>query len=249
AVVGRRISRLRELSQVTITRLERNGIELIPNSSLTLQIGDLLMVVGENEDLDDASAFLGNSAKSLQHLEVGPMFVGIAFGVLLGSIPVFIPGIPAAVKLGLAGGPLILGMIVSHFGKVGRLVFFMPPNANLMLRETGILIFLACVGLKAGAHFWETLVHGPGLLWMCYGVLVTLVPLLLAGVLGRLFLRLNYLTLTGTLAGSMTDPPALAFANSLTKFNGPALAYATVYPLTMVLRLISAQILILVFGP
>lgn len=248
-VVGRKLGRLQDLSQVTITRLERNGVELIPNASLSLQIGDLLMVVGETQDLDEASRFLGNSAKSLQHLEVGPMFVGIALGILLGSIPVLIPGIPAAVKLGLAGGPLIVGMIVSHFGKVGNLVFFMPPNANLMLRETGILIFLACVGLKAGAHFVETLVHGPGLVWMGYGLLVTLVPLLLAGVLGRVVFKLNYLTLSGTLAGSMTDPPALAFANSLTKFNGPALAYATVYPLTMVLRLISAQVLILVFGP
>lgn len=248
-VVGKKLGQLQELSRVTITRLERNGVELIPNASLNLQIGDLLMVVGETDDLAVASTFLGNSAKSLQHLEVGPMFVGIALGVLLGSIPVFIPGIPAAVKLGLAGGPLIVGMIVSHFGKVGNLVFFMPPNANLMLRETGILIFLACVGLKAGAHFMETLLHGPGLVWMGYGLLVTFVPLLLAGILGRVVFKLNYLTLSGTLAGSMTDPPALAFANSLTKFNGPALAYATVYPLTMVLRLISAQVLVLVFGP
>lgn len=237
-----------ELAGVTITRVERNGIELLPNPGLAVQIGDLLMVVGEPDALDHTAKLLGNSAKALQKLEVGPMFVGIALGVLLGSIPVALPGLPAAVKLGLAGGPLIMGMILSRIGKIGRLVFYMPPNANLMLREAGIVIFLACVGLKAGDRFLEILLQGPGLVWMGYGLLVTLLPLFLAGFLGRAVFKLNYLTLSGTLAGSMTDPPALAFVNGMAKSNGPSIAYATVYPLTMVLRLITAQLLVLLFG-
>lgn len=249
-VLGKSLAELQlnEWSGVTITRVERNGVELIPGPSLALQIGDLLTVVGEEDNLERASKLLGNSAKALQHLEVGPMFVGIALGVLLGSIPVAFPGLPAAVKLGLAGGPLIMGMILSRVGKIGNLVFYMPPNANLMLREAGIVIFLSCVGLKAGDRFVEILLQGPGLTWMAYGAVLTLVPLLLAGIVGRAFLKINYLTLSGALAGSMTDPPALAFANGMTKSNGPALAYATVYPLTMVLRLVSAQLLVLIFG-
>jgi len=233
---------------VAVTRIERNGVELIPQQTLAFQIGDLLTMVGETENLDRASKLLGNSPKALQRLEVGPMFVGIALGDLLGSIPVVFPVLPAAVKLGLAGGPLIVGMILSRVGKIGNLVFYMPPDANHMLREAGIVIFLACVGLKAGDRFMEILFQGPGLLWMVYGAIVTLVPLLLAGVLGRMVFKLNYLTLSGAMAGSMTDPPALAFANGMTKSNGPSLAYATVYPLTMILRLVSAQVLILVFG-
>jgi putative transport protein len=159
------------------------------------------------------------------------------------------PGLPAAAKLGLAGGPLIMAMILSRIGKVGPLVWYMPPSSNLMLREVGIILFLSCVGLKAGDQFVETLVHGPGLVWMACGAVVTVVPLVLAGFIGRGLMKLNYLTLSGTMAGSMTDPPALAFANSMTDSNGPSLAYATVYPLTMLLRVVSAQLLILVFGP
>lgn len=251
AVLGKNLRELQltEGFGVTVTRVARNGVELIPGATLALQIGDILTVVGETESLERTSKLMGNSPKALQRLEVGPLFVGITLGVLLGSIPVVFPGLPAAVKLGLAGGPLIAGLILSRISKIRELVFYMPPDANDMLREAGIVIFLACVGLKAGDHFVETLLQGPGLAWMGYGVLVTLIPLLLAGILGRAVFKLNYLTLSGTMAGSMTDPPALAFANGMTKSNGPSLAYATVYPLTMVLRLVSAQLLILFFGP
>lgn len=240
---------LNEWAGISVTRVERNGVELTPGQNLGLQIGDQLTVVGDAENLKRISKMLGNSPKALQQFEIGPMFVGIALGVILGSIPVLLPGLPAAVKLGLAGGPLIVGMILSRIGRVGPLVWYMPASTNLMFREVGIVLFLACVGLKAGERFLEILLQGPGLLWMACGAVVTVVPLLLAGLLGRLMLKLNYLTLTGAMAGSMTDPPALAFANAMTKSNGPSLAYATVYPLTMVMRVVSAQMLILFFGP
>ncbi len=250
-VLGKSLSELQlnEWYGVTVTRVERNGVELIPKQSLTLQIGDILTVVGEEENLEKTSKVLGNSPKALQHLDVLPMFIGIALGVILGSIPVFIPGLPAPAKLGLAGGPIIMAMILSRIGKIGPWVWYMPPNANLMLREVGIVLFLSCVGLKAGDQFVETLVHGPGLQWMGYGFLVTVVPLLVAGIIGRALMKLNYLTLAGTMSGSMTDPPALAFSNSMTDSNGPSLAYATVYPLTMLMRVVSAQLLILIFTP
>lgn len=234
---------------ITVTRVERNGVELIPLQSLALQMGDQLTVVGEETDLHRIADQLGNSPKALQQFEIGPLFIGIALGVILGSIPVMLPGLPAAVKLGLAGGPLIVGMILSRIGRTGPVVWYMPASTNLLLREVGIVLFLACVGLKAGDRFLEILLQGPGLVWMGCGALITVVPLLLSGLVGRLVLKLNYLTLSGTLAGSMTDPPALAFANSMTKSNGPSIAYATVYPLTMVLRIVSAQLLILFFGP
>lgn len=250
-VLGKSLNELQlnEWYGVTVTRVERNGVELIPKQSLTLQIGDILTVVGEEENLEKTSKVLGNSPKALQHLDVLPMFIGIALGVILGSIPVFIPGLPAPAKLGLAGGPIIMAMILSRIGKIGPWVWYMPPNANLMLREVGIVLFLSCVGLKAGDQFVETLVHGPGLQWMGYGFLVTVIPLLVAGIIGRALMKLNYLTLAGTMSGSMTDPPALAFSNSMTDSNGPSLAYATVYPLTMLMRVVSAQLLILIFTP
>ena len=241
--------RLNQWSGVTVTRIARNGVELIPNEELALQIGDQLTVVGGDDDLARTRTLLGNSPKALQHLEIGPLFVGIALGVILGSMPVLLPGLPAPVKLGLAGGPLIVGMILSRLGKIGPLVWYMPQHANQLLRETGIVLFLACVGLKSGDRFVETLLQGPGLSWMACGAAVTIIPLFLAGIIGRLVLKLNYLTLSGTLAGSMTDPPALAFVSGTTASNGPSIAYATVYPLTMLLRVVSAQLLILVFGP
>ena len=234
---------------ITVTRVERNGVELLPLQSLALQMGDQLTVVGEETDLHRIARQLGNSPKALQQFEIGPLFIGIALGVILGSIPVMLPGLPAAVKLGLAGGPLIVGMLLSRIGRTGPVVWYMPASTNLMLREVGIVLFLACVGLKAGDRFLEILLQGPGLFWMACGAVVTVVPLLVSGLVGRLFFKLNYLTLSGALAGSMTDPPALAFANGMTKSNGPSIAYATVYPLTMVLRIVSAQLLILFFGP
>jgi putative transport protein len=163
-----------------------------------------------------------------------PVFIGIGLGVLLGSIPVFVPGFPVALKLGLAGGPLIMALILGRIGSVGKLYWFMPPSANLALRELGIVLFLAVVGLKSGGDFIATLTHGDGFYWMCYGIFITAIPLLTVGILARLFAKMNYLTLCGMLAGSMTDPPALAFANGLHATSGAAaLSYATVYPLVM----------------
>ena len=172
------------------------------------------------------------------------MFIGIGLGVLLGSIPFYIPGFPVALKLGLAGGPLVVALILARIGSIGKLYWFMPPSANLALREIGIVLFLAVVGLKSGGSFVDTLTNGSGLEWMGYGIFITLVPLMIVGLIARLYVKLNYLSLCGLLAGSMTDPPALAFANELKEGSGAAaLSYATVYPLTMFLRIISPQLL------
>jgi putative transport protein len=231
---------------VNVTRLLRGDLELVPRANLALQMGDLLTVVGTSQDIKIVSTLLGNSTKALQHLEIAPVFVGIALGILVGSIPFHFPALPAAVKLGLAGGPLIVGMLLSRIGKIGPLVWYMPPNANALLREAGIILFLACVGLKSGTDFFHALSTAQGWLWMLCAAAITVVPLLIVGFVGRLWMKCNFLTLTGVLAGSMTDPPALAYANSLSDSNGASVAYATVYPLTMILRVIAAQLLILI---
>lgn len=176
-----------------------------------------------------------------------PVFIGIGLGVLLGSIPVFVPGFPAALKLGLAGGPLIMALILGRIGSIGKLYWFMPPSANLALRELGIVLFLSVVGLKSGGDFIHTLVDGEGLSWIGYGALITAVPLITVGILARMLAKMNYLTMCGMLAGSMTDPPALAFANNLHPTSGAALSYATVYPLVMFLRIITPQLLAVLF--
>lgn len=178
-----------------------------------------------------------------------PVFIGIGLGVLLGSIPLFVPGFPVALKLGLAGGPLIMALILGRIGSIGKLYWFMPPSANLALRELGIVLFLAVVGLKSGGDFVDTLTQGEGLSWIGYGIFITEIPLITVGLLARIFAKMNYLTLCGMLAGSMTDPPALAFANNLHATSGAAaLSYATVYPLVMFLRIITPQLLAVIFG-
>ncbi|KLU15029.1 hypothetical protein AFK69_04105 [Xenorhabdus sp. GDc328] len=177
-----------------------------------------------------------------------PVFIGIGLGILLGSIPLFIPGFPAALRLGLAGGPLVIALILGRIGTIGKLYWFMPPSANLALRELGIVMFLAVVGLKSGGNFINTLVHGEGLAWIGYGALITIVPLLVVSLLARVVIKMNYLSLCGVLAGAMTDPPALAFANGIHSTSGAAaLSYATVYPLAMFLRIMSPQILAVIF--
>lgn len=230
---------------VNVTRIHRSGIDLAPQPGLALQMGDQLTVVGQAADLDRLAPVLGNSPKALEHLNILPFFTGIALGVIAGSIPFALPGLPAPFKLGLAGGPLLMGMLLSRFIRVGPLVWYMPPNANLLLREAGIVLFLSCVGIQAGPGFVDALQQGQGWVWMLAGAVITVVPLALAAAIGHFFLRLNFLTLCGVLSGSLTDPPALAYANSLSDSNGPAVAYATVYPLTMLLRITAAQILIL----
>ncbi len=248
-VLGKRINELGlvETVGVRITRVRRNDVELAAVGGLRLQFGDALLVVGTPEALLAAEKVLGNSVKKLNHPEVIPLFVGIVLGVLLGSLPIHIPGVPAAVKLGLAGGPLIAAIVLSRIGRIGPMVWYMPVSANLMLRELGIVLFLACVGLKSGDRFVATLTQGDGLYWMALGTLITLVPLLLAALAGRIFLKLNFMTLCGLLSGGMTDPPALAFACSMNESDAPMVSYATVYPLTMILRVLCAQAMVLLF--
>ncbi|AGX86405.1 putative transporter [Candidatus Symbiobacter mobilis] len=247
-VIGKKISELAlpQTYDVVISRLNRAGVELIPDHRTTLQFGDILNLVGMQDAIEEVSGLVGNAHQKLQHVHMLPVFIGIGLGVLLGSIPVYLPGFPAPVKLGLAGGPLIVALILSRIGSVGSLYWFMPPSANLALREMGIVLFLAVVGLLSGGKFLDTLLHGSGTDWLMYGVLVTLVPLLIVGFIARIVDKINYLTLCGLLAGSMTDPPALAFANAMHPTSGAAaLAYATVYPLVMFMRIAAPQIVAL----
>ncbi|MDD4630913.1 putative transporter [Proteiniphilum sp. UBA5510] len=248
AINGRSIGslRLRNLFGINITRVNRAGVDLIADSRLQLQLGDRVTVVGSEESILNVEKFLGNSLKRLREPNLISFFIGIALGVLVGSIPFIIPGIPQPVKLGLAGGPLIVAILISKFGPKYKLVTYTTMSANLMLREVGIAIFLACVGLGAGDNFVETVVNG-GYVWIGYGVIITVVPLLIIGTIGRKVCKLNYFTLMGLIAGSMTDPPALSYANANAGNDIPAVSYATVYPLTMFLRVITAQLLILIF--
>ena len=238
--------KLRNNFGVNITRVNRAGMDLIADPALQLQLGDRVTVVGTEDAISNVERFLGNSLKRLREPNLIAIFIGIALGVLLGSIPFMFPGIPQPVKLGLAGGPLIVAILLSKFGHKLKLITYTTMSANLMLREIGIALFLACVGLEAGGSFVETFVNG-GYKWVGYGVIITLVPILTMGVIGRKIYKINYFTLMGMIAGSMTDPPALSFANTAAGNDIPAVGYATVYPLTMFLRVITAQLLILIF--
>jgi len=249
-VLGKKIRdlQLKQKYDVVISRLNRAGVELVASSSASLQFGDILNLVGRPESIEAVANEVGNAQQKLQQVQMLPVFIGIGLGVLLGSIPVFIPGFPVALRLGLAGGPLIMAIVLGRIGSIGKLYWFMPPSANLALRELGIVLFLAVVGLKSGGDFIGTLLHGDGVSWIGYGILITAIPLITTGLLARIFARMNYLTLCGMLAGSMTDPPALAFANGLHATSGAAaLSYATVYPLVMFLRIITPQLLAVIF--
>ncbi|MEQ6279564.1 putative transporter [Kluyvera huaxiensis] len=249
-VLGKKIRDLhyKQRYDVVISRLNRAGVELVASSNASLQFGDILNLVGRPAAIEAVASDLGNAQQKLQQVQMLPVFIGIGLGVLLGSIPLFIPGFPVALKLGLAGGPLIMALILGRIGSIGKLYWFMPPSANLALRELGIVLFLSVVGLKSGGDFVETLLHGEGLSWIGYGIVITAIPLLTVGILARIFTKMNYLTLCGMLAGSMTDPPALAFANNLHATSGAAaLSYATVYPLVMFLRIITPQLLAVLF--
>ena len=249
-VLGKRIRDLhfKERYDVVISRLNRAGVELVASGDISLQFGDILNLVGRPSAIDAVANVLGNAQQKLQQVQMLPVFIGIGLGVLLGSIPVFVPGFPAALKLGLAGGPLIMALILGRIGSIGKLYWFMPPSANLALRELGIVLFLSVVGLKSGGDFVNTLVNGEGLSWIGYGALITAVPLITVGILARMLAKMNYLTMCGMLSGSMTDPPALAFANNLHPTSGAAaLSYATVYPLVMFLRIITPQLLAVLF--
>ncbi|MDD2490578.1 MAG: putative transporter [Bacteroidales bacterium] len=230
---------------IIVTRINRAGVDLVARPDLRLQIGDRITLVGTSEAIDAATHIIGNSQSRLNEPNLIAIFLGIAIGILFGSIPFILPGVPQPVKLGLAGGPLIVAILISRFGPKLKLVTYTTMSANLMLREVGISLFLACVGLEAGRGFVETLVNGDGVLWMLYGLLITVAPLVLTAVIARKFFKLNYFALMGLIAGSTTDPPALAFSGKTSGNDIPAVTYATVYPLTMFLRVLFAQLLIM----
>ena len=230
----------------SITRIRRSGLDLKASPNFRLQYGDLVTVVGVEASVAAVEKVLGNSLKRLDEPNLIPIFVGIALGILLGSIPVAFPGVPQPVKLGLAGGPLIVSILMSHFGPRFNVITYTTSSANLMLREVGICLFLACVGLEAGSGFVDTIINKGGYVWIAYGAVITMLPLMLAGLLGRYALKIGYNTLIGVLAGSSTNPPALAYAGEQDKNSDEAaVGYATVYPLTMFLRVLIAQLMIL----
>ena len=246
-VLGQTVAQLGldQLYGVAVTRITRADLEMTAVPHLRLQFGDLLQMVGDAESLDKAAAAVGNSVKEMNATHFIPLFIGIALGIVLGTLPIALPGLPQPVRLGLAGGPLIVAILLSRIGRIGRVVFHMPVNSNLAFREFGIALFFASVGLSSGAKFFETAFSHAGLVWLLAGLCVTVMPLLAAGVFGRKVWKLNFMTLSGLLSGSMTDTTALAFANNLSRSDAPTVAYATVYPLTTLLRILGAQFMAL----
>ena len=247
---GKRLGqlKLRKLYGINITRINRAGVDLVAKPGLTLQVGDRVNVVGTETAVSNVEKVLGNSMKRLNEPNLITIFVGIALGIVLGSIPISFPGIPQPVKLGLAGGPLVVAILISRFGYHYKLITYTTQSANLMLREIGITLFLACVGISAGDGFVDTIVNNGGFAWIGYGFIITFVPLMISGCIGRYFCKVNYFTLMGLIAGSTTDPPALAYSNATAGNDAPSVGYATVYPLTMFLRVLTAQLLILFFA-
>ena len=240
--------RLRGRYNINITRVYRSGIEFVASPQVRLQLGDALTIVGDEKSIEKVAGELGNSLKRLEEPNLIPIYIGILAGVILGSIPVAVPGLANPLKLGLAGGPLIIAILMSNYGYRFSLVSYTTVSANLMLRETGIVLFLASVGISAGEKFIPALASGDGFKWMAYGAIITLLPLIAVGFYSRLVLKRNYFEICGFLSGSMTDPPALAYANSIADSEAPAVAYATVYPLVMFLRIFIAQLLIILFA-
>lgn len=245
AVLGKSIPEL-GLVDALVSRVTRGDVELTAVPGLRLKFGDVLLVVGDETAIEAAAARLGNSVKHLNETQFIPFFLGIVAGVVLGMTPIAVPGLPQPVRLGLAGGPLVVALVLGRLGRVGRLVWHMPLNTNLAFREFGIALFLASVGLMAGPRFFATVFSTDGLLWLPVGLCVTVVPLVAVGVFARVVLGMNFTLLTGVLAGSVTDPPALAFASGLARSDAPTVAYATVYPLAMLSRIVVAQVLTLV---
>ena len=233
---------------VNVTRVNRSGMDIFASRNLTLQVGDRVMVVGAQDAVERVAGLMGNSLKRLDHPNIVTIFVGIFLGILFGSLPIAFPGIPTPVKLGLAGGPLIVSILIGRFGYKMKLVTYTTMSANLMLREIGIALFLASVGIKAGANFMSTVVDGDGLLYVGCGFLITVIPLLIMGAVARFHYKMNYFMLMGLIAGSNTDPPALAYANQSCSYDAPSVGYSTVYPLAMFLRILTAQLLILLMA-
>ena len=230
---------------VNVTRVNRSGMDIFASRNLTLQVGDRVMVVGQQDAVERVAGVLGNQLKRLDTPNIVTIFVGIFLGILLGSLPIAFPGMPTPVKLGLAGGPLVVAILIGRFGHKMHLVTYTTMSANLMLREIGIVLFLASVGIEAGEHFVQTVVEGSGLLYAGYGFLITVIPLLIIGMIARFYCKVNYFTLMGLIAGSNTDPPALAYANQTSGNDAPAVGYSTVYPLTMFLRILAGQMILL----
>ncbi len=245
---GRKIGSLRLHMgyRLNVTRVNRAGLDLLAKPNLSLQIGDRLTVVGKQEDIDRLAEKLGNSMKRLHEPNLVTLFIGIFMGIILGSIPIALPGMSVPMKLGLAGGPLVVAILLGRFGYKIHLVTYTSTSASLMLREIGISLFLASVGIKAGDGFVNTLMNG-GLMWVLWGFLITVIPLLIVGTISRAYYKINYCTIMGLLSGACTDPPALAYGNKVSGNDAPSVAYSTVYPLTMFLRVLSAQLLILIF--
>lgn len=244
---GKRLGSLqfRNMYDVNVTRVNRSGVDLFADPNLVLQVGDRVMVVGQQDAVDRVACVLGNQLKRLDTPNIVTIFVGIFLGILLGSLPFAFPGMPTPVKLGLAGGPLVVAILIGRFGHKIRLVTYTTISANLMLREIGIVLFLASVGIEAGEHFVQTVVEGNGLSYVGYGFLITVVPLLIIGIIARMYFKINYFTLMGLIAGSNTDPPALAYSNQTSGNDAPAVGYSTVYPLTMFLRILAGQMILL----
>ncbi len=236
---------LSNLYHITITRVNRSGVDLFADPNLELQIGDKVTTVGKKDDVEHVANILGNELKRLDHPNIVTIFVGIFLGILVGSIPLKFPGMPTPIRLGLAGGPLIVAILIGRFGHKLKLVTYTTVSANLMLREIGIALFLACVGIDAGDSFLSTIVDGDGLYYVAYGVLITTIPILIIGIIGRTIFKLNYFTLMGLISGSTTNPAALAYSSQSANNDNPAVAYSTVYPLTMFLRIISGQLILL----
>ncbi|MBQ7512694.1 MAG: putative transporter [Prevotella sp.] len=232
---------------VNVTRLTRHGIDLFASAGLPLQVGDKIMVVGPEDAVDRVANKMGNSQRRLNAPNIATIFVGIILGIIFGSLPIAIPGMPVPMKLGIAGGPLIIAILIGRYGYKIHLVTYTTTSANMMLREIGLVLFLASVGIKAGANFFDTVIEGDGLLYVLTGFLITVIPILIVGPIARLKFKFNYFTIMGMIAGTYTDPPALAYANSVCSKEAPALGYSTVYPLSMFLRIFTAQIIVLFF--
>lgn len=232
---------------VNVTRISRQGMDLFASRNHHFHVGDRILVVGPEDNVNRIAEMMGNSEKRLNAPNIGTIFIGIMVGLLFGSLPIAIPGMPVPLKLGLAGGPLIIAILIGRFGYRMGLVTYTTTSANMMLREFGLALFLASVGIKAGAGFWETVVQGDGLKYVGTGFLITIIPILIVGTFGRLKYKFNYFTLMGMIAGTYTDPPALAYANSVCSREAPAIGYSTVYPLSMFLRILTAQIVVLFF--
>ena len=232
---------------VNVTRVTRNGIDIFASASLPLQVGDKIRVVGPEDAVNRVAVRMGNSSNKLNAPNIATIFVGIFLGLIFGSLPIAIPGMPVPVKLGLAGGPLIIAILIGRYGYKIHLVTYTTTSANMMLREIGLVLFLASVGIKAGASFFSTVVEGDGLLYVLTGFLITIIPILIIGPIARMRYKFNYFTIAGMIAGTYTDPPALAYANSICSKEAPAIGYSTVYPLSMFLRIFTAQIIVLFF--